>query len=265
MSNLVPILDSNSPSQTKHQHRPDSDSDDDNSKHSKKKARPSSSSSSSTSDNNDTLNQTDSLEETPEPSSDEYDIDDDIVLSEVHINPDNGRVDGHPRKTIFHIDCHPRHLDIDLSLSTSTSPSSSWDYDIEIQYSMGTNLQGVDYDQKVLINCERNIDLNHHLEHPTSREELHLDKRVLTRRCNWLLGNPMDSMSSSREEFDWSEQEVEEWKNNGAFIFAADVVYDDTLTDSLVECLEKLLMEPLPKDHQYYSRGRVAYITMEKR
>jgi hypothetical protein len=43
------------------------------------------------------------------------------------------------------------------------------------------------------------------------------------------------------------------------------VVYDDSLTDALVICLEKLLLEPLPEDHPRYSIGRIAYVTMEKR
>lgn len=43
------------------------------------------------------------------------------------------------------------------------------------------------------------------------------------------------------------------------------VVYDDSLTDALVACLERLLCEPLPEDHPRKAEGRVAILTMEKR
>ncbi|KAG0001020.1 Methyltransferase-like protein 22 [Entomortierella chlamydospora] len=255
----------------------------------------------------------------PEPQSDiESSNVDDLVLSEVHIHPANGRVDGQTRTSIFHVGSRSL-IQIETSIDApKVTKDLPWDYAVEIQHAMGTTLRGVgsqvwmgcfllvdwmisireqltgnvalelgggtglasiavclatpvekvfctDYDVTVLSNCERNIALNHHLQDSKSQDTLVLNKRIFPRRYNWLFDDPMDSVSSSQEKFDWNALEIEEWKNKGAFIFAADVVYDDSLTDALITCLEKLLVVPLPKDHQFHKRGRVAYVTMEKR
>ncbi|KAF9359515.1 Methyltransferase-like protein 22 [Mortierella sp. AD094] len=254
-----------------------------------------------------------------EPQSDIESSDvDDLVLSEVHIHPNNGRVDGQMRTSIFHIGNHSLNQTETNINAPKVTKEVSWDYAVEIQHAMGTTLRGVgsqvwmgcfllvdwmisikeqltgnmalelgagtglasialclvtpidkvfctDYDVNVLSNCEQNIALNRHLQASKSQDTLILDKRILPRRYNWLLDDPMDSVSNSQENFDWSAPEIEEWRSKGAFIFAADVVYDDSLTDALITCLEKLLVEPLPNDHRFHTRGRVAYVTMEKR
>ncbi|KAF8982006.1 hypothetical protein BGZ46_001965 [Entomortierella lignicola] len=180
------------------------------------------------------------------------DPEDDLVLSEVHIHPDNGHVDGQSRVTIFHL----------RNNNATQTKDFTWEYPIKIQHNMGTTLRDVDYDADVLSNCQHNIVLNSHLSRLESQDTSSLEQSILTRRYNWLLDEPMESILP---EYDWNASDIEEWKNNGAFIFAADVVYDDSLTDALIACLEKLLVVPLPKDHQFHSRGRIAYVTMEKR
>ncbi|KAG0314729.1 Methyltransferase-like protein 22 [Linnemannia gamsii] len=113
-----------------------------------------------------------------------------------------------------------------------------------------------DYDSDILQNCMTNVDLN------SAANDI-----VKTRRLNWLMDDPLELMEEHQDPdpFGWSSQERQDWKDNGAFILAADVVYDDSLTDALVHCLEKLLSDPLPFSHPRYFIGRVAYMTMEKR
>ncbi|KAG0281833.1 Methyltransferase-like protein 22 [Linnemannia gamsii] len=113
-----------------------------------------------------------------------------------------------------------------------------------------------DYDSDILQNCKINIDLN------GVASDI-----VKTRRLNWLMDDPLEAIEENQtpDPFGWSSQESEDWKENGAFILAADVVYDDSLTDALISCLEKLLSEPLPVSHPRHFIGRVAYMTMEKR
>jgi len=53
--------------------------------------------------------------------------------------------------------------------------------------------------------------------------------------------------------------------SNSNCCFFLQVVYDDSLTDALIETLEKLLVEPLPESHEFHAAGRVAFVTMEKR
>ncbi|KAF9206529.1 hypothetical protein BGZ49_002299 [Haplosporangium sp. Z 27] len=237
--------------------------------------------------NNNNIDQSNNDNEEEESQSEidstNNDPEDDLVLSEVHIHPDNGHVDGQSRVTIFHL----RNNN-----NATQTKDFTWEYAIKIQHNMGTTLRDVgsqvwmgcfllvdwmvsikeqlqgnvalelgagtglasialslvtpvekvfctDYDADVLSNCQHNIVLNSHLSRLKSQDTSSLEQIILTRRYNWLLDEPMESMSSLPESYDWNESDIEEWKNNGAFIFAADVVYDDSLTDALIACLER--------------------------
>ncbi|KAG0347709.1 Methyltransferase-like protein 22 [Podila minutissima] len=115
-----------------------------------------------------------------------------------------------------------------------------------------------DFDAAVLSNCQHNVDLN--------RTSIKPGNKIVTRRLNWFLPCPMETVEGEVEdEYSWTPEDVREWTDEGAFIFAADVVYDDSLTDVLVECLEQLLTIPLPTGHPRHEHGRVAFMTMEKR
>ncbi|KAF9901368.1 hypothetical protein EC991_006219 [Linnemannia zychae] len=256
---------------------------------------------------------------------------DDIVLSEVHIHPDNGLVDRRTMTSTFvlsregvgQVDSSSNgsdtasvggstidnsERDVEKDIKDEDDEPDCWNYAVEIKHSMGTDLRGVgsqvwmgcfllidwivhiqeqlngtvvletgagtglatiatsllttvdrifctDYDSDILENCKANIDLN-----------CASKGNIKTRRLNWLIDDPFDSVEDDHfDRFAWSSQERQDWKDNGAFILAADVVYDDSLTDALVDCLEKLLSEPLPTSHPRYYIGRVAYMTMEKR
>ncbi|KAG0212195.1 Methyltransferase-like protein 22 [Mortierella sp. GBA30] len=250
------------------------------------------------------------------------DEDEEVVLSEVHIHPANGRVDGRLMTSVFLLSRNNQDLKTEHSPEDHEEnedlDSEEWDYALEIQHAMGTTLRGVgsqvwmgsfllvdylmaikdqldeavvlelgagtglasialglvanlkmafctDYDTEILTNCETNIVRNGQNVHPDDPETVPLETRVKARRLNWLMEQPMESIEEQHDRFDWSEHELEEWKANGAYIIAADVVYDDSLTDALVDCLEKLLCEPLADDHPRRAAGRVAYLTMEKR
>ncbi|KAK3806597.1 MAG: hypothetical protein JOS17DRAFT_582256 [Linnemannia elongata] len=281
-----------------------------------------------------TENRSDQLEHKDDHDKEDQTNENDTVLSEVHIHPDNGLVD---RRTIMSTFLLSRkgqpildgqqEIGVDGSSCVSNTIKVQdedkendknvhdeeldlWDSAVEIKHAMGTDLRGVgsqvwmgcfllidwivhiqelltgttvleigagtglasiatdlliavdrvyctDYDNDILQNCMANIDLN-----------CAADKKVLTRRLNWLMDDPLEPMENddhTPDPFSWSSQERQDWKDNGAFILAADVVYDDSLTDALVDCLEKLLSEPLPISHPRHYIGRVAYMTMEKR
>ncbi|KAG0377352.1 hypothetical protein BGX24_006270 [Mortierella sp. AD032] len=186
---------------------------------------------------------------------------DDTVLSEVHIHPDNGLVDRRTIVSTFLLSRTGQAVDSQQDSNDNEEEEKDdnkddcWEYAVEIKHAMGTDLRGVDYDSDILENCRANIDLN-----------CASNETIKTRRLNWLMDNPLDVVEDHHPDpFAWRFQERQDWKDNGAFIFAADVVYDDSLTDALVDCLEKLLSEPLPVSHPRHYIGRVAYMTMEKR
>ncbi|KAF9338600.1 hypothetical protein BGZ91_008420 [Linnemannia elongata] len=279
-------------------------------------------------------NRSDQLEHEDDHDDEDQTNEDDTVLSEVHIHPDNGLVDRRTITSTFLLSLKGQPvlnsqqescLDNSISVSNNIMVQDDdqendkdvhdeeldlWDCAVEIKHAMGTDLRGVgsqvwmgcfllidwivhiqellndttvleigagtglasiatnlliavdriyctDYDNDILQNCMANIDLN-----------CAADKKVMTRRLNWLMDDPLEPVendSHTPDPFGWSSQERQGWKDNGAFILAADVVYDDSLTDALVDCLEKLLSEPLPVTHPRHYIGRVAYMTMEKR
>ncbi|ORY98270.1 hypothetical protein BCR41DRAFT_227418 [Lobosporangium transversale] len=271
------------------------------------------------SDNNNNLSLED--ESLKDGDSSQGDDEDDIVLSEVHIDPINGRVDGRWMVSLFQIGKAVERHDKRHLANTEEQFEMSWEYAVEIRHAMGTTLKSVgsqvwmgsfllvdwmssikdqlngsvafelgagtgltsialslltgverifctDYDTDVLLNCERNVINNSHLVKTSESDgSTFFNNRILPRTYNWLMDDPMDSSSctSTPERFDWSKEEIEQWRSRGTFIFAADVVYDDSLTDALIRCLEKLLLDPLPKDHPRHDIGRIAYLTMEKR
>jgi hypothetical protein len=72
----------------------------------------------------------------------EIDSDDDLVLSEVHINPKNGRVDGRLLSSIFHLKPSVA-LSEGQTQDEESENGSAWEFGIEIQHAMGTPLRDV--------------------------------------------------------------------------------------------------------------------------
>ncbi|CAG5898355.1 unnamed protein product [Menidia menidia] len=78
--------------------------------------------------------------------------------------------------------------------------------------------------------CKRNVALNKHITEPSGGE-------VRVRQLDWL----QHSLSTDAEtEFSWTEDEIADLYDNTSFIFAADVCYDDDLTDGFFRTLYRL-------------------------
>ncbi|KAI8601295.1 hypothetical protein EDD21DRAFT_374831 [Dissophora ornata] len=247
-----------------------------------------------------------------------HDSDDDLVLSEVHIHPTNGRVDGRMITSVFHLNSTAQDLNQDPGIEPESAEDTFWDYAVDIQHAMGTTLGGVgsqvwmgcfllvdwmvsikdelsgsvalelgagtglasialrlatqldkifctDYGEEVLSNCKQNVSRNSRPLCSEQQTSHRLDEHILVRKYNWLMDDPRSPTDGPLDQFNWTAEECEEWRSKGAFVFGADVVYDDSLTDALIESLEKLLLEPLPESHPRHAVGRVAYLSMEKR
>ncbi|TMS00923.1 Methyltransferase-like protein 22 [Larimichthys crocea] len=87
-----------------------------------------------------------------------------------------------------------------------------------------------DVGEDLLRMCKRNVMLNRHMMEPSGGE-------IRVRQLDWL---QHDLCTDSDTEFCWTEDEVADLYNNTSFIIAADVCYDDDLTDGLFRTLYRL-------------------------
>lgn len=87
-----------------------------------------------------------------------------------------------------------------------------------------------DVGEDLLNMCKKNVTLNKHLIEPTGGE-------VKVRRLDWL---QKDFCTDADVEFSWTEEEIADIHNNTRFIIAADVCYDDDLTDGFFRTLYQL-------------------------
>lgn len=87
-----------------------------------------------------------------------------------------------------------------------------------------------DVGEDLLSMCKRNVSLNRHIMEPAGGE-------VRVRQLDWL---QQDLCTDADVEFSWTEEEVVDMYNNTSFIIAADVCYDDDLTDGLFRTLYRL-------------------------
>ncbi|XP_045886109.1 methyltransferase-like protein 22 [Micropterus dolomieu] len=88
----------------------------------------------------------------------------------------------------------------------------------------------IDVGEDLLSMCKRNVSLNRHIMEPAGGE-------VRVRQLDWL---QQDLCTDADVEFSWTEEEVVDMYNNTSFIIAADVCYDDDLTDGLFRTLYRL-------------------------
>lgn len=87
-----------------------------------------------------------------------------------------------------------------------------------------------DVGEDLLGMCKRNVALNKHKLEPAGGE-------VKVRKLDWL---EHDLCTDADTEFSWTEEEVADLHNNTSFIIAADVCYDDDLTDGLFRTIYQL-------------------------
>ncbi|XP_034567993.1 methyltransferase-like protein 22 [Notolabrus celidotus] len=115
---------------------------------------------------------------------------------------------------------------------------------------MGTAAKTVyctDVGVDLLSMCDKNVALNRHLMEPAGGE-------VKVRQLDWL---QHDLCTDAGEEFSWTEEEVADMFDNTHFIIAADVCYDEDLTDGLFRTLYKLCSS--------FNHTCTVYISIEKR
>ncbi|XP_061567680.1 methyltransferase-like protein 22 [Cololabis saira] len=104
-----------------------------------------------------------------------------------------------------------------------------------------------DVGEDLLSLSRRNVSLNKHVIGPEGGE-------VRVRRLDWLKHS---LCTDADEEFSWTEEEVADLYDNTSFIIAADVCYDDDLTDGLFRTLYHLCSN--------FSHTCVIFISIEKR
>ncbi|XP_047211951.1 methyltransferase-like protein 22 isoform X1 [Girardinichthys multiradiatus] len=104
-----------------------------------------------------------------------------------------------------------------------------------------------DVGDDVLRLCSRNVVLNKHIMESTGGE-------VKVKQLNWLQHSLCTDVDM---EFSWTEEEVADLYDNTSFIIAADVCYDDDLTDSLFRTLYRLCSS--------FNHTCTVFISLEKR
>ncbi|XP_033827012.1 methyltransferase-like protein 22 [Periophthalmus magnuspinnatus] len=104
-----------------------------------------------------------------------------------------------------------------------------------------------DVGEDLLSMCRRNISLNKHMMELSGGE-------VKVRQLDWL---QRDLCTDPEEEFSWSEEEVADLYDHTTVIIAADVVYDDDLTDAFFRTLYQLCSS--------LTHSCDVYISIEKR
>uniref|UniRef100_A0A4W6DY88 Methyltransferase 22, Kin17 lysine n=1 Tax=Lates calcarifer TaxID=8187 RepID=A0A4W6DY88_LATCA len=104
-----------------------------------------------------------------------------------------------------------------------------------------------DVGEDLLSMCKRNVALNRHMTEPAGGE-------VRVRQLDWL---QHDLCADPDVEFSWAEEEVADMYDNTSFIIAADVCYDDDLTDGLFRTLYRLCSN--------FTHTSSIFISIEKR
>ncbi|XP_039980238.1 methyltransferase-like protein 22 isoform X2 [Xiphias gladius] len=104
-----------------------------------------------------------------------------------------------------------------------------------------------DVGEDLLSMCKRNVTLNRHMTEPAGGD-------VRVRQLDWLQHG---LCTDTDVEFSWTEEEVADMYNNTSFIIAADVCYDDDLTDGLFRTLYQLCSN--------FTQTCMIFISIEKR
>ncbi|XP_058013279.1 methyltransferase-like protein 22 isoform X3 [Ahaetulla prasina] len=104
-----------------------------------------------------------------------------------------------------------------------------------------------DVGEDLLSMCERNVALNKHITEPTGSE-------IRVKKLDW----QQDDFCTDPEDcFSWSEKEIAELHDLTTVILAADVFYDDDLTDAFFKTLSRITSN--------LRNSCTVYFSMEKR
>uniref|UniRef100_A0A665V6G4 Methyltransferase like 22 n=1 Tax=Echeneis naucrates TaxID=173247 RepID=A0A665V6G4_ECHNA len=104
-----------------------------------------------------------------------------------------------------------------------------------------------DVGEDLLRMCKRNVTLNRHMVEPAGGE-------VRVRVLDWL---QHDLCTDADVAFSWKKDEIADMYNNTSVILAADVCYDNDLTDGLFRTLHRLCTN--------FTHSCVIFISLEKR
>ncbi|KAK2893193.1 methyltransferase-like protein 22 isoform X1 [Channa argus] len=104
-----------------------------------------------------------------------------------------------------------------------------------------------DVGEDLLSMCRRNVALNRHMMEPGGSE-------VRVKQLDWLRH---DFCTDADMEFSWKEEEIADIYDNTSFIIAADVCYDDDLTDGFFRTLYQLCSN--------FTHTCTIFISIEKR
>ncbi|XP_069036860.1 methyltransferase-like protein 22 [Lepisosteus oculatus] len=104
-----------------------------------------------------------------------------------------------------------------------------------------------DVGQDLLSMCERNVELNKHILQPAGGE-------IKVRELDWLRD---DFHTGAGRQFSWTEEDIADLHDNTTVLIAADVCYDDELTDGLFRTLYRIMGN--------LHNPSTAYFSIEKR
>lgn len=136
--------------------------------------------------------------------------------------------------------------------------SSDFEEVIAAELGAGTGLAGMllarvakkvfltDHGDEVLDNCAQNVHLN------SRRFSASVYVRELDWKASW---PPLEKCAASQRRYNWTSQELEEFQR-ASFLVAADVIYNDDLTDAFFITLERIMSR---------SPDKVLYMALEKR
>ncbi|KAL6058897.1 Methyltransferase-like protein 22 [Balamuthia mandrillaris] len=124
-----------------------------------------------------------------------------------------------------------------------------------------STLWATDYEEEILKNCERNIQLNSYLFNSSNACS---SNPVHVKMLDWSKGiqTAEENGGCKDERFCWSSEEMKEVARVSVFL-AADVIYEDSITDSFFHTLRQLMQ--LTESEEGGSQASTAYIAIEKR
>ncbi|XP_047006990.1 methyltransferase-like protein 22 isoform X3 [Ictalurus punctatus] len=111
-----------------------------------------------------------------------------------------------------------------------------------------TDVIKIDVGEDLLSMCQRNVHLNQHYIAASD------ERGVKVRQLDWTTD---DFLTDADSEFGWSEDEISDLYDNTTVIIAADVCYDNDLTDALFRTLYRISSN--------LRHSSTAYISIEKR
>uniref|UniRef100_A0AAY4CYU6 Methyltransferase like 22 n=1 Tax=Denticeps clupeoides TaxID=299321 RepID=A0AAY4CYU6_9TELE len=104
-----------------------------------------------------------------------------------------------------------------------------------------------DIGEDLLNMCQRNVALNKHLTEPTGGD-------IKVRQLDWMAD---DLCTDSESDFSWTEEDVAELHDKTSFLLAADVCYDDDLTDAFFRTVYRIT--------SHLCKPSTVYLSIEKR